>query len=334
MRHLTDPQLPGGNQTSGLAHLDGQNQLVRRAVERARKPSLKRQQGNTQLVGQVGRTHGLLEVPIDSDHCLAGEVGIPVVEIMDTDGVPVEPLSLGHKTRREVPPHGAGGVRLAIPQGQREGGAGGQLEAQPVPVAPVSDGARDRLGALQAVGQWQRIVELEWIDEATVARRWPSRLRITVTEQVPAAVWGERGLLNVRGELFVTEARHMPAELPRLDGPTERAPDVARRYLAVRDRLIPVGLDVRRINLDERGSWDMTLQNGVEVRLGRRDIDARTDLFLDVVADIITGRAADIEYVDMRYSNGFTIGWNNGSRSPVEDPEKRAEEMLALRGNR
>jgi cell division protein FtsQ len=178
----------------------------------------------------------------------------------------------------------------------------------------------------------RRIVALEWIDEATVARRWPSRLRITVTEQVPAAIWGERGLLNVRGELFVSEARHIPAELPRLSGPSNRAPEVAQRYLEVRDRLIPVGLDLRRVNLDERGAWAMTLHNGVEVRLGRRDVDARTNLFLDVVADIITGRAADIEYVDMRYSNGFTIGWNNGSRTPVEDTDDGTEEMLALRG--
>jgi cell division protein FtsQ len=179
-----------------------------------------------------------------------------------------------------------------------------------------------------------RIVELAWIDQAMVARRWPSRLRITVTEQVPAAIWGERGLLNVRGELFVTDAKHVPAELPRLSGPEDRSSEVAKRYLEVRDRLIPVGLDVRRVNLDPRGAWDMTLQNGVEVRLGRRDVDARTDLFLDIVADIITGRAKDIEYVDMRYSNGFTIGWNNGSRTPVADPDQEIDEMLALQGSR
>lgn len=179
----------------------------------------------------------------------------------------------------------------------------------------------------------ERIVALPWIDQATVARRWPSRLLITVTEQVPAAIWGERGLLNIRGELFVNNARHIPAELPRLSGPENRSAEVAQRYLDVRERLIPVGLDLRRVHLDPRGAWEMTLQNGVEVRLGRRDVNARTELFLDIVADIITGRAADIDYVDMRYSNGFTIGWSNGSRTPVEDPEERMQDMLALRGD-
>jgi cell division protein FtsQ len=181
-------------------------------------------------------------------------------------------------------------------------------------------------------GIQQRIVQLPWIDQATVARRWPSRLRITVTEQVPAAIWGERGLLNVRGELFVSETRHTPAELPRLSGPENRSADVAKRYLEIRERLIPAGLDLRRVHLDTRGAWDMTLHNGVEVRLGRRDVDARTELFLDIVADIITRHVADIDYVDMRYSNGFTIGWNNGSRTPVEDLEEGMDKMLALRG--
>ena len=176
------------------------------------------------------------------------------------------------------------------------------------------------------------IVAREWIDQARVARRWPSRLSISVTEQVPAAIWGERGLLNTRGELFVTEARHVPAELPRLSGPDNSSDDVAKRYLAVRDQLIPLGLDLRRVHLDARGSWEMTLGNGIEVRIGRRDVAERTGLFLDVVANIITGRAADIDYVDMRYGNGFTIGWKGGAKTPVEDSQKDGQKMLASRG--
>ena len=50
------------------------------------------------------------------------------------------------------------------------------------------------------------------------------------------------------------------------------------------------------------------------------------------VADIITGRAADIDYVDMRYGNGFTIGWKGGSNTPVADPGKDGQKMLAARG--
>lgn len=185
------------------------------------------------------------------------------------------------------------------------------------------------LGVIQS-----RIMAMPWIDQATVARRWPSRLRITVTEQMPAAIWGEAGLLNVRGELFLTDARHVPAELPRLSGPEDRAADVAKHYLAVRERLIPLGLDLRRVRLDSRGAWDMTLANGVEIRLGRRDTENRTNLFLDIVADIITSRAAEIDYVDMRYSNGFTIGWNGGANTPIPAPRGKDEEMLALRSNR
>ena len=196
----------------------------------------------------------------------------------------------------------------------------------------ISDELEDGFVSADLARIQQRIVDMPWIDSATVARRWPSRLRITVTEQVPAAIWGDSGLLNVRGELFVHSVRHVPAELPRLSGPEGRSDDVARRYLNVRDRLIPVGLDLQRVHLDPRGAWEMTLRNGVEVRLGRRDIEDRTELFLDIVADIITSRSAYIDYVDMRYSKGFTIGWTNGSNTPVNDPERNAENMLALRG--
>ena len=177
------------------------------------------------------------------------------------------------------------------------------------------------------------IVELPWIDQANVLRRWPGQLEISVTEQVPAACWGERGLLNTRGELFVSDARHVPAELPRLSGPANRSAEIAKRYLAIREQLIPLGLDLRRVHMDTRGAWEMTLQNGVHVRLGRRKVELRTDLFLDVVARIITNRAADIDYVDMRYSNGFTIGWKNGSGTPAEEAAEAKQKMLALRGS-
>jgi len=176
-----------------------------------------------------------------------------------------------------------------------------------------------------------QIRALQWIDQASVARRWPNRISISVSEQVPAAIWGERGLLNVRGELFVDKARHVPAELPRLSGPASSSADVAKRYLNVRDQLIPIGLDLLSVELDARGAWKMMLTNGVEIRLGRREVDQRTELLVAVVADVITGRSKDIDYVDMRYNNGFTICWKDGGNTPSADPGRAEQEMLVAR---
>ncbi len=175
----------------------------------------------------------------------------------------------------------------------------------------------------------EMIVALPWIDQANVVRRWPGSLEISVIEQIPAACWGESGLLNTRGELFVTAARHVPAELPRLSGPEGQYSIVASRYLDLREQLLPTGLDVRRVHVDARGAWEMTLANGIDIRLGRRDVGARIQLFLDVAANIISRRDSEIEFVDMRYSNGFTIGWKSGSRTPVHDAVTKESGMVA-----
>lgn len=175
-----------------------------------------------------------------------------------------------------------------------------------------------------------RVTGLVWIDKASVSRRWPATIEIQVTEQVPAARWGDSGLLNTRGELFVTDVRHVPAELPRLSGPGNRSAEVAETYLELRDRLIPMGLDLREVEMDARGAWMFLLQNGVKVRLGRREVENRLDLFLDVVANFVSSREADISFVDMRYSNGFTIGWaDDETPTPRDEIEQTADEMVA-----
>jgi len=175
-----------------------------------------------------------------------------------------------------------------------------------------------------------RVIALQWIDRAAVGRRWPGTVEISVSEQIPAAIWGESGLLNIRGDLFVTDARHVPAELPRLSGPVGQSSVVAGRYLNMRERLMPSGLDLRQVQLDARGAWSLKLSNGIDVRLGRRDVDSRAQLFLDVAANIVSSREGEIDFVDMRYSNGFTIGWKNGNRSPVADPDSDEAGMVAV----
>jgi cell division protein FtsQ len=167
-----------------------------------------------------------------------------------------------------------------------------------------------------------RLEALPWVDSAQVRRAWPDTVEVTVVEQVAAARWGDDGLLNVRGELFMQPVRHIPAELPHLGGPEGAQTLVAERYLALRERLADVGLQVLMVEVDARGAWRIGLDNGIEVRLGRRDVDARIERFLAAIDGVLAERMSEISYVDMRYSNGFSVGWSTravaGSRQQGE----------------
>jgi cell division protein FtsQ len=153
------------------------------------------------------------------------------------------------------------------------------------------------------------IESIPWVDSVTVQRAWPHGLAVVVTEQVAAARWRENGLLNTRGELFVADARHVPLELAQLCGPDGTENEVARRYLASQGRVAEAGMRITALRLDARGAWEFDLANGVTVRLGRRQVDERFERFMATAVKVVSQRSDDIRYVDMRYTNGFAIGW-------------------------
>ena len=155
----------------------------------------------------------------------------------------------------------------------------------------------------------RRVKAIDWVDRVNVGRSWPDTLIVRVTEHQAAARWGENGLLNVRGELFTEQAQHEFPELPRLAGPRGSEREVARRYLAVRGKLAEADLTLQSLSMDERGAWLLVLGSGQEIRLGRRDIDERLYRFFDVVAPALANDLKRVAYVDLRYTNGFAVGW-------------------------
>lgn len=166
---------------------------------------------------------------------------------------------------------------------------------------------------------------IPWVDRARVERKWPNGVRVFITEHVAAARWGESGLMNTRGELFLTDTRHIPQELPQLVGPAGTEAQVARLYLETYPRLLGVGMQLSKVELDARGAWQLTMHNGVTVRLGRQDVAARLERFIAVASPIVAARAAEVSYVDLRYSNGFSVGWNVPTRVAHDAQDARSD---------
>lgn len=157
--------------------------------------------------------------------------------------------------------------------------------------------------------------QIPWVDSASVGRSWPRGLSVHVVEQVPVARWGQVGLLNPRGEIFVNDPGHVPAELPELIGPPGTQAVVTQRYLAAQGRMTEAGLRLTRVRLDPRGAWEFALDSGVVVRLGRRQVDERFERFMTAATRLLGTRGQDIAYIDLRYANGFAVGWRQEKES-------------------
>lgn len=154
------------------------------------------------------------------------------------------------------------------------------------------------------------VSRIPWVDGVVVERRWPDALSVVITEQVAVARWNDTGLLNTRGHLFIRNARFVPPELPLLEGPEGSEGAVAQLYLDAQGRLLEAGLRLTGVRLDERGAWELAISDGIRVKLGRQAVNERLERFIALASPMVAKRLAEISYVDMRYTNGFSIGWS------------------------
>lgn len=162
------------------------------------------------------------------------------------------------------------------------------------------------------------VAERPWVDRVQVRRMWPDRLYIHVTEHEPLARWGDHGLVDVNGVWFGAEQQPFTQSLPQLRGPKGFERQLAQRYRSLRDGLQALGLQPVRLVMTDRRAWQMTLDNGIELRFGRGDVDALVRRFARVYPRVLAESATRIAAVDLRYTNGFAVRWKDGAAQTTE----------------
>ena len=175
--------------------------------------------------------------------------------------------------------------------------------------AALESGLRGSLLSVD-LAELQSLVEsLDWVRQAHVGRRWPDTLVIRVIEHRAAARWGDTSLISLEGEVFTADSRYVFPELPRLAGPTATEQRVVERYLELQGLLGSANLTLEALSIDERGSWRMQLQGGQTIRIGRSDVEQRLNRFFELAAPLLRNEFDRVSHVDMRYTNGFSVGW-------------------------
>jgi len=150
---------------------------------------------------------------------------------------------------------------------------------------------------------------LPWVYKASVQRIWPATLHLRVEEQQPIAHWGEQGFLNRYGEPFFPEQAGVVGDLPWLAGPEGQELRVLENYQRIAKTLARIGVRTTRLELDNRRAWHLQLASGVQLELGRADAWRRLQRFVVAYPSVFAGRLAELQRVDLRYSNGFSVYW-------------------------
>lgn len=153
----------------------------------------------------------------------------------------------------------------------------------------------------------QNIESLAWVDKAYVKRMWPDTLMISVTEQNAMAWWQGKGLINQRGELFYPDKKTFPTGLPQLNGPVGTHQQLLDHYNNMSSMLVEVGLTMQQLDMDARRSMILRLDNGLKILLGRNTYYPRLQRFIRIYDKLLVTEVNQIQQIDMRYTNGFTV---------------------------
>jgi cell division protein FtsQ len=146
--------------------------------------------------------------------------------------------------------------------------------------------------------------KLPWVRKVNVRRQWPDRLEVTVEEHQPLARWGSTALVNAHGEVF--EAA-ISSKLPVFFGPEGTAVEVVARYAEFDRLLAPIGRKVALITLSARRAWQLRLDDGMVLQLGRENLEARLAGFVSAYQRTVARLPQPPSHVDLRYSNGFAV---------------------------
>jgi cell division protein FtsQ len=146
--------------------------------------------------------------------------------------------------------------------------------------------------------------KLPWVREVNLRRRWPARLEVSVVEHAPLARWGNVALVNTRGEIFHAA---YDGKLPIFVGPSGTEKEIAIQYDFFRRHLASIGATPAMVQVTPRRAWQLRIDGGPTLELGREDVEARLIRYLQVHPRTVGALKRRVDYVDLRYATGFAV---------------------------
>jgi len=132
------------------------------------------------------------------------------------------------------------------------------------------------------------------------------------------ARWEGGGLVDSEGKGFDAPTDE---NFPVFAGTPGMRKIMVEEFMEFQAILAPTNLKISRMDYSSRSSRELALENGIRLHLGRVDAQDRLRRFVQAWHEILKERAADVQYVDLRYKDGFAVRYKQGAAD--EDNNKQ-----------
>lgn len=154
-----------------------------------------------------------------------------------------------------------------------------------------------------------KIENIDWISSANIRRSYPNEIIIFVTEHIPIAIWNNKDYLNQYGEIFTANKNNN--KFPILISKNNKNKIIFEYLSLFSNDLIRHNINEKVVKIieDDIRSISVILSSGFTIKLGSKNVKEKIDIFFKVYQTLNSSDLSKMRYIDMRYSNGFSVGW-------------------------
>ena len=154
-----------------------------------------------------------------------------------------------------------------------------------------------------------KIENIDWISSANIRRSYPNEIIIFVTEHIPIAIWNNKDYLNQFGEIFTANKKNN--KFPILISKNNKNKIIFEYLSLFSNDLIRHNINEKVVKIieDDIRSISVILSSGITIKLGSKNVKEKIDIFFKVYQTLNSSDLSKMRYIDMRYSNGFSVGW-------------------------
>ncbi|WP_298809128.1 cell division protein FtsQ/DivIB [uncultured Psychrobacter sp.] len=153
---------------------------------------------------------------------------------------------------------------------------------------------------------------LAWVDQVSISRDWQRGIVVNALPKQAVANFGTERLVDAKGAVFVpADSRDLTQErFATLQGEMSQAPVIMQQMQQVNDWYAPLGMQVEDIILSPRMTWLIRFDNGLRVIVDNENTAQKLLNLSQLLGNQLSTRRDEMQSVDLRYKNGFTIAWN------------------------